>query len=151
MTMTEQYTWLFRKGLNQTKEELLAYADEETLWIVEAGISNSAGNLAQHLVGNLKLFVGKVMGGIDYKRERDREFNERQFTRAQLVELLEETALIIERSLKDKDNAFLDTPFPPEAVSIKEDQTNGFMLAYLYAHLNYHLGQINYHRRLIQP
>lgn len=151
MTTTEQYIWLFRKGLNQIKEELLAYADEETLWIVEAAIKNSAGNLAQHLVGNLKLFVGKVMGGIDYKRERDREFNERQFTRAQLIDLLEETAVIIERSLRGKDAAFLDIAFPPEAVAIKDDQTNGFMLTYLYAHLNYHLGQINYHRRLIQP
>jgi hypothetical protein len=148
--MTEQYSWLFRKGLDKTKEELLAYTDEEAIWVTSGEIKNTAGNLAQHLVGNLKLFVGKIMGGIDYTRERDREFNERQFTRAQLIGLLEETATIIERSLKDKDAAFLDQPFPKEAVAIKDDQTNGFMLTYLYAHLNYHLGQINYHRRLIQ-
>jgi hypothetical protein len=150
MTMTDQYIWLFRKGLDKTKEELLAYTDEETLWLIRGEIKNSSGNLAQHLVGNLKLFVGKTMGGIDYMRERDREFNERQFTREQLITLLEETATIIERSLTGKDTAFLDVPFPQEVVSIKEDQTYGFMLTYLYAHLNYHLGQINYHRRLIQ-
>lgn len=150
MTMTDQYSWLFRKGLDKTKEELLAYADEETLWVISGEIKNSAGNLAQHLVGNLKLFVGKIMGDIDYTRERDREFNERQFTRAQLLTLLEETATTIERSLTGKDAAFLDQPFPQEVVAIKEDQTNGFMLTYLYAHLNYHLGQINYHRRLLE-
>ena len=150
MITTDQYSWLFRKGLDKTKEELLAYADEENLWVIRGEIKNSSGHLAQHLAGNLKLFVGKVMGGIDYTRERDREFNERQFTREQLVGLLEETAAIIEQSLTGKDAAFFDLPFPHEVVSIKEGQTNGFMLTYLYAHLNYHLGQINYHRRLIQ-
>lgn len=148
MTMTEQYSWLFRKGLDKTKEELLAYHDEEALWVVKGEIKNTSGNLAQHLVGNLKTFIGKTMGGFDYKRERDREFNERQFTREQLVDLLEETAVIIEHSLQGKDTSFLDAPFPQDVVTVKEDQTNGFMLAYLYAHLNYHLGQINYHRRL---
>lgn len=139
---------MFRKSLDKVKEELQAYSSEEALWIVTGGITNTAGNLAQHLVGNLKLFVGKTMGGIDYTRERDREFNERQFTREQLLDLLEETALTVSRSLEGQDAAWLEQPFPPEVVAIREGQTFGFMLGYLYGHLNYHLGQINYHRRL---
>lgn len=146
---TKQYSWLFEKGLGKVKEELLAYEREEDLWIVAAAIKNSAGNLAQHLIGNLKTFVGKEMGGFAYTRERDREFNERQFDRTQLLVLLEETLQVIVQSLSGKPDTFLHTPFPQTLVAIKEDQDYGFMLNYLYAHLNYHLGQINYHRRLL--
>lgn len=147
---TEQYAWLFRNGLNKVKDELAAYGDEEAIWIKAKEINNSTGHLAQHLVGNLRLFVGKTMGGVPYTRERDREFNDRQFNRQQLTGLLEETAAIIEQTLAGKDTAFLEQAFPKEVSTVKDDQTFGFMLTHLYAHLNYHLGQINYHRRLLQ-
>jgi hypothetical protein len=143
------FIWQFNNGLDKLKEELLAYDDENTMWIVEKNIKNSSGNLAQHLVGNLKTFVGKFMGQIPYHREREREFNERQFDRATLLLLIDETKEAISKSLTGKDESFFAQPFPKEAVVIKEDQTNGFMLTHLYAHLNYHLGQINYHRRLL--
>jgi len=145
----EQYAWLFRQGIDKVKTELSAYPGEESLWIRDRAINNSTGHLAQHLVGNLRLFVGKTMGKVPYTRERDREFNERQFDRAQLLSMLEETALIIEQTLAGKDEAFFAQAFPADVVSIREGQTFGFMLHYLYAHLNYHLGQINYHRRLL--
>jgi hypothetical protein len=143
------FVWQYNNSLDKLKEELLAYDDENTMWIIEKSIKNSAGHLAQHLVGNLKTFVGKYMGQIPYMRERDREFNERQFDRATLLRLIDETKEIISKSLVDKDVSFLELPFPKEAVVVKDDQTNGFMLSYLYAHLNYHLGQVNYHRRLL--
>lgn len=143
------FLWQFDNGLNKLKEELLAYDDENTMWIIEKSIKNSAGNLAQHLVGNLKNFVGKYMGQIPYLRERDREFNERQFDRVTLLRLIDETKAVISKALADKDASFLEQPFPVEAVAVKENQTNGFMLSYLAAHLQYHLGQINYHRRLL--
>lgn len=147
---TTDYIDLFRTGLNKVKEELQAYTHEDELWIVEKQIKNSAGNLAQHLIGNLKTFVGKFMGGIPYIREREREFGERQFDRETLIRLIEETSGIMDTALSGKEADFLQQAFPAEAVLIKEGQTNDFMLTYLYAHLNYHLGQINYHRRLLQ-
>jgi uncharacterized damage-inducible protein DinB len=143
------FVWQYNNGLDKLKEELLAYDDENTMWLIEKNIKNSAGHLAQHLVGNLKTFVGKYMGEISYQRERDREFNERQFDRNTLLQLIDETKEAISKTLEDKDISFLMQPFPKEAVVIKEDQTNGFMLTHLYAHLNYHLGQVNYHRRLL--
>ena len=145
-----EYVWLFNNGLTKVQEELLAYDDENELWVVEKNIKNSAGHLAQHLVGNLKTFVGKYMGGIPYHRERDREFSERQFDRNTLLRLIDETKEAIRQSLTDKEESFLSEPFPGEAVVVKPGQTNGFMLTHLYAHLNYHLGQMNYHRRLLQ-
>ena len=146
---TSDFVWQFHTGLSKLQEELRAYDDENTLWIIEKNIKNSAGNLAQHLVGNIKNFVGKFMGQIPYHRERDREFNERQFDRATLISMIDETKDVVAKALSDKDASFLDLPFPTEAVTVKEGQTNGFMLSYLAAHLNYHLGQVNYHRRLL--
>jgi len=149
MTNTEPYIWLFSNGLDKLKEELLAYTDDDALWIVSGTVKNSAGNLAQHLVGNLKTFVGREMGGFPYVRERDREFGERQFERPELLRLIDETKELVIKTLTGKEQDFMDNAFPPDVVKIKEGQTFGFMLAYLYAHLNYHLGQVNYHRRLL--
>jgi hypothetical protein len=146
---TSDFAWLLSNGLNKLKDEVAAYKDENDLWIVEKNIANSAGHLTQHLVGNLKHFVGKHMGQVPYHRERDREFNERQFDRSRLLNMIDETIATIEKALAGRDASFLEIPFPEEAVKVKEGQTNGFMLAHLYAHLNYHLGQINYHRRLL--
>lgn len=145
---TEPFVWLLLKGLEKVKEELQAYGSDEAIWQVKPGISNSAGHLVQHLIGNLKTYVGREMGGIAYTRERDREFNERQFERTQLMALVDETAGIVMRSLQNKDAAFLDSPFPESIVNIKDGQDVRFMLSYLSGHLQYHLGQINYHRRL---
>ena len=149
MTTPESYSWLFSNGLDKLTEELKAYKHDDDLWVVSGAIKNSAGNLAQHLVGNLKTFVGREMGGFPYMREREREFNERLFERSVLLQMIDETKEIIIKTLSGKDAVFLAQLFPAAAVNIKEGQTFGFMLTYLYAHLNYHLGQINYHRRLL--
>lgn len=149
MINTEPYIWLFSNGLDKLREELLAYTDDDTLWLVSGAVKNSAGNLAQHLVGNLKTFIGREMGGFPYVRERDREFNERQYERTALLLMIDETKELIVQTLTAKDTEFMNRAFPADVVTIREGQTFGFMLAYLYAHLNYHLGQINYHRRLL--
>ncbi len=146
---TSDFAWLFANGLNKLKDEVIAYERENDLWIVEKSIANSAGHLTQHLVGNLKHFVGLHMGQIPYQRERDREFKERQFDRDQLLQMIDETILAIGKTLSGKDVSFLEKPFSEDVIKLKDGQTNGFMLAYLCAHLNYHLGQINYHRRLL--
>lgn len=145
----EQYLWLFRKHLGSLKAEILAYTREEELWIVSGQISNSAGHLCQHLIGNLKTFVGKEMGGHPYTRERDKEFNLRQYDREQLLALIDETLTLIESSLSGMSPEDLDRPYDRSIVDIKEGQTVSFILVYLLNHLNYHLGQINYHRRLL--
>jgi len=149
MNNTEPYVWLFSNGLDKLREELLAYTDDNALWILSGAIKNSTGNLAQHLVGNLKTFIGREMGGFPYTREREREFNERRYERPDLLRMIDETKELIVKTLTGKDDEFMNRAFPPEVVTVREGQTFGFMLAYLYAHLNYHLGQINYHRRLL--
>jgi len=143
------FEWQLTNGLQKLKEELNAYRNEENLWIVTGNITNSAGNLAQHLVGNLKHFVGLHMGQVAYHRQRDLEFSGRQADRARLLSWIDETIHAIHQALSGKEPAFLDQPFDETLVKVKDGQTRGFMLSHLYAHLNYHLGQINYHRRLL--
>jgi len=148
--MTPQdYIWMFDKSLGQLATELEAYPSEEALWQTGGAISNSAGHLAQHLAGNLQHFVGRHIGGTDYRRDRDSEFSQRKYNREQLLELIARTRSGIRDALQHKDAAFLEEAYSTDIMKIKDGQTTGFMLSYLYAHLNYHLGQVNYHRRLL--
>lgn len=147
--ITDQFIWLFKKALQQLKEELLAYPDEETIWMPGPGIKNSAGHLTQHLIGNLKTFIGNPFANLKYIREREKEFSERQFSRDQLIQLIDETGFVIEKALLLRTEDFFKQNYPPGIIEIRADQTVDFILLYLYGHLNYHLGQINYHRRLL--
>ncbi|MBL7825127.1 MAG: DinB family protein [Saprospiraceae bacterium] len=137
----------FDRELLKLKEEISLYAQEQDLWVVSSGISNSAGNLVLHLMGNLNHFIGATLGNTGYVRQRDLEFSNKDVPRAELLERLDETRQVVSTTLQDFDPASFEHPFPLE----KHGQvvSNGYMLLHLLTHLNYHLGQVNYHRRLI--
>ena len=44
---------IFERDLVKLKLEIELYQDENSIWAVDKRISNSAGNLCLHLVGNL--------------------------------------------------------------------------------------------------
>lgn len=136
------------RDLTKLEEEVKAYHDEANLWKVEGAISNSGGNLCLHLCGNLRHFVGKVMGGIPYQRDRDFEFAARNIPRVELLEQIEATKSSVKESLARLDPALLDKPYPIEVFG--KPMTALYFLVHLAGHLNYHLGQINYHRRLLE-
>jgi len=138
---------LFIRDLNKLKEELNLYPNEQKIWEVSSGISNSAGNLSLHLVGNLKHFVGSILGNTGYIRERELEFSLKSIPRSQLLATIDETISIIEITLNKLDDSVLSKDYPIEKRGeiVKMDH----MLLHLYGHLTYHLGQINYHRRMI--
>ncbi len=138
---------IFERDLNKLKDEINLYSDESRLWIVKAEISNSAGNLCQHLLGNLNHFVGALLGNSGYERDRDSEFISKNATRAELTANIEKTIGVVKNSLNQLSNDDFEKNFPV-AKHEKVGKTD-FMLLHLLAHFNYHLGQINYHRRLI--
>ncbi|MEZ4585695.1 MAG: DinB family protein [Gemmatimonadales bacterium] len=127
--------------------ELAAYPDEKQIWATPPGVSNSAGTLALHLAGNLNHFVGGVLGGSGYRRDRDAEFARHDVPRAELERELESVVTMLERVLPTLDQAKLDAPYPapPGGYSI----VTGDFLVHLASHLAYHIGQLDYHRRLI--
>ena len=139
---------IFERDLNKLKDEINRYRDEKKLWIARDEISNSAGNLCLHLTGNLNHFIGGLLGNSGYVRDREREFNSRDISREELLENIEKTIEVVKDSLNKLSNEDFERDFPVEFQSktVKTD----FMLLHLMSHLNYHLGQINYHRRLIR-
>jgi uncharacterized damage-inducible protein DinB len=137
----------FERELHNVKEEINEYPEEATIWEIRSGIHNSAGNLCLHLVGNLHHFVGAVLGNTGYIRQRDAEFILQNVSREVLFRSLDETIIMIKSTLQDFTDADFDKIYPLEKHG--RTVTTRYMLLHLLTHLNYHLGQINYHRRLI--
>jgi hypothetical protein len=142
----EELNLLFQRDLNKLEKELLSYSDEHRLWLIDHQIANSAGNLALHLIGNLRQFIGFDLGGFPYERNRDREFSAKGEPREGLIQELQEVKKVVEHSLLNfPEERLRDTSihaFFGYSMSI------GYFLIHLYGHFNYHLGQINYHRRM---
>jgi hypothetical protein len=139
---------IFDRDLLQLKKEIESYASEASLWKLCGEIKNPGGNLCLHLCGNLQHFIGHVLGGTDYKRNREYEFAARNVPRSELLKEIENTREVVSNSLSRLDTARLFQPFPAELPMGKASTV--FFLIHLAAHLSYHLGQVNYHRRLIE-
>ncbi len=139
---------LFERDLGTLKKELMAYEDESQLWLVDGAITNSAGNLVLHLCGNLKHFIGAVLGGSGYIRERDREFGDKNVSREAMAKSIDEAREIVLKTLDSLTDADLDKVYEVRVFNDKPITTHIFLL-HLSGHLMYHLGQINYHRRLL--
>lgn len=137
----------FRRELEKLKRETELYKDESKLWVTEKGIANSAGNLCLHLIGNLNTYIGKELGGTDYVRNRELEFSQKNIARIELLKKIDETILVVEKALDNLNSQQLEKDYPAPVFDYKI--TTGFFLVHLTAHLSYHLGQINYHRRLL--
>jgi len=140
---------LYARDLNRTVAEIEAYRDEASLWVVGGQIANSGGNLALHLAGNLRQFVGEDLGGVPYERDRPGEFGRRNVPRAEVLAELQKAAETVQLALAALTDDRLDRPHPRQPPGFPEGMTSGHFLLHLYGHLNYHLGQINYHRRLL--
>jgi len=145
--MTQSLQSLFARDLNKLKTEIESYQDERNLWKTDKNISNSAGNLCLHLVGNLNHYIGATLGHSGYLRIRDLEFSLKDIPRAKLIQQIESTIEIVKSSLERLSPEDLYKQYPSEPLGY--EMTTGYFLIHLFGHLNYHLGQINYHRRLL--
>jgi hypothetical protein len=138
---------LLQRDLSKLIEELKAYSDERNLWRIDPGINNSAGNLTLHLIGNVKQFFGLDLAGIAFERDRDSEFVPSKLTREELLQELEELKKLIDQALVPMDPKKLGDQSKHSFLG--HSMTVGYFLIHLYGHFNYHLGQVNYHRRLL--
>lgn len=138
---------LFQRELGKLKKEIESYQEEDKIWLVQKEISNSAGNLCLHLIGNLNTYLGKELGGTGYIRNRELEFSQKNIPRSELLMMLDATLLVVEDTLDQLPPEQLDKEYPVRVFDY--GMTTGFFLVHLLAHLTYHLGQINYHRRLL--
>ncbi|PNY82445.1 DinB family protein [Deinococcus koreensis] len=147
--MLPELSTLFARDLTAVIKEMETYPDEATLWRVHGEIINPAGNLALHLIGNLSQFVGDDLGGVPYVRDRAAEFSRRDVPRAELIAGLTHVRTLVHGTLGRLDEARLAEVHPRVLPAFPEGMTSGAFLLHLYGHLNWHLGQIDYHRRLI--
>ena len=145
--ITDILSKLYVRELSTLQNELHLYSDETILWKVSNGISNSAGNLALHLVGNLNHFIGAKLGNTGYVRQRDLEFSDKNIPLKTLIEQIDTIKIMIPDVLSKLTSEDL-----MREIQLSENHpviTTELFLGHLLAHLSYHLGQVNYHRRLL--
>lgn len=139
---------IFERELHKLKEEINLYKNEADLWKVEKQISNSAGNLCLHLIGNLNHFIGATLGNTGYVRERELEFSSKNIPLVEINEQIDVLIPIVVNTLNNMKDAEFETDFPLKKHG--EIVSTDYMLLHLMTHLSYHIGQINYHRRLLE-
>ncbi|MDI5897556.1 DUF1572 family protein [Flavobacterium yafengii] len=145
--LIESLKTLFNRDLIKLKNEIESYQNESDIWKIQKGIANSAGNLCLHLVGNLNTYIGAEFGKTGYIRNRPLEFSLKDIPRAELLSKIEETIVVVDNALNSISEVELKKEYP--LLVFKDKTSTEFMLIHLTTHLAYHLGQINYHRRLL--
>jgi hypothetical protein len=138
---------LYDRDLQNLRKEIEAYENEDDLWLVRSEINNSAGNLCLHLMGNLNHFIGHHLGKTSYMRNRPLEFSDKNVFKEELIDKIEATRVMLKKVLPSISEKVLAQNHTEEFFGGHD--SNEYFLIHLYGHLNYHLGQINYHRRLI--
>jgi uncharacterized damage-inducible protein DinB len=145
--LVETLKLLFNRDLLRLKSEINLYKDESKIWIVEKNIANSAGNLCLHLIGNLNTYIGAEFGKTNYVRNRELEFSLKNISQKKLIDQIDNTILVVEMSLNNITEEQLKKEH--QILVFDKKTTLEYLLVHLTTHLTYHLGQINYHRRLL--
>lgn len=145
--LKETLSKLYDREILRLRDEVLAYRDESNLWRIDGAVSNSAGNLCLHLIGNLNAYIGAELGESGYVRDRDKEFSDKNVAREDLLRMIEETRVVVGNVLIDIRPEIFWDEYP--LIVFESKMTTGYFLVHLATHLSYHLGQISYHRRLL--
>ncbi len=147
MSMPHELAALFRRDLTRLAQEIEAFPDEETLWKTLPGVSNPAGNLALHLEGNLREYIGRQLGQLSYIRKRDLEFSLKGISKNELGTRLAELRQSIPSVIEGLSSEQLEMDYPEVVIGVVTT-TQQFLIS-LYGHLSWHLGQVDYLRRAL--
>jgi hypothetical protein len=146
-SLTSTISAILVRELTSLKQEIEAYPDDADLWRVVPGISNPAGTLALHLAGNLQHFVGAILGATNYVRNRDAEFSARGLSKAQLAAEVTAAISAVEETFRRLGPSDMAAEYPEPVAKVRLN--TGDFLIHLASHLAYHLGQVDYHRRIV--
>lgn len=138
---------IITRELGTLVRELNAYPTEAGIWELPAGVPNSAGTLALHAAGNLQHFVGAVLGGSSFVRDRDAEFSRRGVPRAELIADLQRAARVVHETLSTMEAGRFEAWYPLPVANRRVN--TGEFIMHLASHLAYHAGQLDYHRRIV--
>ena len=146
-SLTSILTTQIVRELQTFIREIEAFPSDDSVWHTRRGVTNSAGNLALHICGNLQDFVGRVLGGTSYVRNRELEFGQREGTRASIVAELRKTIDVIKTALPEVSEETMAADYPMQLAG--NTLNTAAFLVHLAAHLAFHLGQAGYLRRII--
>ncbi len=146
-TLIDTLGKIYNRDLQKLRIEIEAYTDNKTIWTVEGSIKNSGGNLCLHLIGNLNTYICAEFAKNGYIRQRELEFSSKGISKSVLLEMIDKTIVDINLSLEKLKDIDLKADYP-HLVFDKKTSIE-YLLIHLCTHLTYHLGQINYHRRLL--
>lgn len=147
MSTSKELASLFSRDLDRLRKQIDSFKNDEALWQTLPGVTNSAGNLALHLEGNLREFVGRQLGQLPYERKRDLEFSSKGLTREELIGRVEYLANTIPHVIESLSDEVLERDYPE--VVFDEPMSTQWFLFHLCGHLNWHLGQVDYLRRML--
>ena len=146
--MKQVFVDIYSRDIDKLKAEISMFKEEAHLWQVTGSISNAAGNLCLHLAGNHCHFTGLHIGKTPYDRNREAEFSLKDIPVETLISKIDQARAVVIGALEKMQEEDLEKEFPLEWNG--EKKTIGFMLVHLSSHLGYHLGQINYLRRMFE-
>ena len=147
MSVASHLETLFRRDLTRLLQQIEAFPDDETLWRTLPGITNPAGNLALHIEGNLRQFIGLRLGNVPYIRTRSLEFGAKGMPKDELAARIADLKQSIPTVIGKLSPEQMAMEYP-EIVLETAISTEG-LLIHLYGHLNWHLGEIDYLRRVL--
>ena len=134
----------YERDIRKLIEELNLFKNDKNIWKIQGAVKNSSGNLALHIIGGMNHLIGTTLAHTGYVRNRDQEFIRKDVERRELVAQLEELIPMINKTLSAID---MEAEYP--IIFDNEKRTNSYVLVQLSIHLNYHLGQVNYLRRIL--
>jgi hypothetical protein len=138
---------ILNRDLRALRREVEAYPDDGALWLTPGGVPNSAGTLALHLAGNVQHYLGARLGATGYLRDRPAEFARRNVPRSEIVQEIEAAGRALAAAQRRLSAADLTGDFP-EAIGNLRIETGDYLI-HLVSHFTFHLGQIDYHRRIV--
>jgi hypothetical protein len=138
----------YERDIRKLIEEVTLFRNEENLWRTDGSVKNSSGNLVLHIVGGLNHLIGATLAQTGYVRDRDQEFLRKGVARKDLVAQLEELIPMINKTVNALTQEEMEAEYP--VFFDKPKTTTGYVLLQLLLHLNYHLGQVNYLRRILE-
>ena len=137
---------ILTRDLASLAEEIRQTPDA-LLWFVLPGITNPVGTLAYHLCGNLRHFIGCILGGSVYVRNREAEFVHQPLSKEVLLSEIEKTIEEVSRALAQLTSEDLSREMPDTPPHHK-GRSVGYFLVQLCCHFARHSGQLNYLRRM---
>ena len=143
--MRKDLSFLFQRELDALSREVALYPSDEDVWRPVPGQPNVGGTLALHLCGNLRHFIGAVLGGSGYVRSRELEFSLRGVARHDLLAQVAAAKTEVMAALAQVGDEMMEQRYPLEygRAIVRVD----VFLLHLLSHLAFHLGQVDYHRR----